>query len=118
MYNSIKAIYKKWNIQSSVVTQMGRKTGASYAENCGAQSASVNKIGHWRMNSHDGAYAKHVSPWGAARVLARFQAHASSYHIPRAEVVPPEELQKKIFPSLNESIEVSTCQSGIINEPA
>jgi hypothetical protein len=77
-YNVLKQLFADHGIQSSVKTQMGRKTAAA-AENSGAAASSVDKQGHWAVRTRDGAYANHVIPWEAVRVLAGFGPERNRY---------------------------------------
>lgn len=99
-YNGVKNAQVELGIQCSSKTQIGRKMGASFAENCGASGSSVNKNGHWADNSRSGAYTKDVVPWECVRTLAGFPAEPNHYYIQRNILQPPDALKKLIFPSL------------------
>ena len=103
-YKAINKIYEDLGITTSVQTQLGRQGGAAHAENAGASQASVDKQGHWATNSRNGAYANNVVPWDAVRVLAGYQVSPHSHFCPREQLEPPIELQRLIFPQLEQSI--------------
>jgi len=84
-------------------TQVGRKSGASLAENMGASEASVDKNGHWQVRSRGGAYTNNVVPWECVRVLAGFSPEPKQYYLPRTLLDPPTSLRKLIFPSIETS---------------
>jgi Centromere DNA-binding protein complex CBF3 subunit, domain 2 len=86
-----------------VKTQAGRKNGATDAENRGASMNSVDKQGHWAVNSRNGAYAHNVLPWESLRCLAGFGPERGRYFIERDLVKPPEELLMKVFPQIEVS---------------
>jgi hypothetical protein len=73
VYKAINKIYEDLGINTTVNTQLGRKSGASHAENAGASQSSVDKQGQWSTNSRNGAYSNNVVPWDAVRVLAGYQ---------------------------------------------
>ena len=77
--------------------------GGSYAENNGANAAQCDKLGGYAANSRTAAYTQHVVPWEAVRSLAGFEVTPNTYYISRALIVPDEELQKMIFPKLENS---------------
>ena len=104
-YENIKEAQEALGIQTSVKTQSGRKTGASFAENNGASEASVDKQGHWATRSRSGAYANNVVAWECVRALAGFPVEPKNYYLSRALLNPPTELQKMIFPHAEASLE-------------
>jgi hypothetical protein len=67
-YQGIKSAQEQLGISVTSKTQIGRKTGASFAENSGANEASIDKNGHWAVKSRNGAYTNNVVPWECVRV--------------------------------------------------
>ena len=118
-YKSIKEAQEKLDIFTSTKTQTGRKTGASNAENWGASEASVDKNGHWKVNSRNGAYANNVLPWECLRVLAGSSKEQGRYYLSRDLLQPPDSLTKLVFPHLERSVEqvkISLGQSQVTSE--
>jgi len=70
-YLAIKRQHIALGIQTTVRTQSGRKSAAT-AENFGARGESIDKQGHWAVESRNGAYSNNVVPWDCVRVLAGF----------------------------------------------
>eukprot|EP00474_Spongospora_subterranea_P007594 CRZ08052.1 hypothetical protein [Spongospora subterranea] len=114
-YEAIKAAQASLGLAITTKTQMGRKGGASMAENLGASEASVDKNGHWQVRSRGGAYTNNVIPWECVRVLAGFSADPKQYYLPRALLDPPEHLRKLVFPGLEASQQqvASLLSSGV-----
>ena len=73
-------MYAQHGIHSTVKTQLGRKTAAA-SENEGVSGSQIDKHGHWSTGTRDGAYANHVVPWEAVRVLAGFGPERNRYYI-------------------------------------
>lgn len=70
-------------------TNWTQKTGAAAAENGGA-AASIDKNGHWAVQSRVGAYADNIVPWECTRVLAGFSPAPNSYYLQRNLLEPPQ----------------------------
>lgn len=103
-YKAIRTAHMELGIQTTVRTQTGRKRAAN-AENFGAKRDSLNKHGKWAVNSRDGAYAHHAIPWDAVRVLSGFPPEPGRYYLKRNLLIPPKELQMRVFPFLEEAKE-------------
>ncbi|KAI3657232.1 hypothetical protein MP638_000537 [Amoeboaphelidium occidentale] len=109
-YQGIKMAQEQLGISVTSKTQIGRKTGASYAENSGANEASIDKNGHWAVKSRNGAYTNNVVPWECVRVLAGFASSPNQYNLERAILEPPPALQKKIFNHVDNSLsKIENC---------
>ena len=111
VYKKLKTIYETMNINYSTKTQMGRKTGSAMAEIGGASEDSINKqgsncinIGNWATASRNGAYSNDQVAWESCRALAGASPDRKAYFLKRDVLDPPEELQKLIFPGLDEAL--------------
>ncbi|CAO3564111.1 unnamed protein product [Mortierella alpina] len=100
--NAMNQVFKSQSIRCTAKTHSGRKSGALEAELLGILEEDIRKGGRWIQNTgkmHQHYLAK--LPLGFARGMAGFKD--KPFHLPRNELVPSIELQKKIFPWIEEA---------------
>ena len=62
--------------------------------------------GFWNTDSFTGAYQSRTLPFDVIRVLAGFESDVISYNLKRDLIDPPENLEKLIFPWIENGFEV------------
>jgi hypothetical protein len=78
--------------------------GLEHALAAGTPDASGKRLGRWNDGAMTGSYLDCALPMPGLRALAGSTQGLKDYYIARAELIPPEELQKLIFPGLEQSI--------------
>lgn len=101
--DALSKVFKVLRIVSSAIGHFGRKNGPLRLEFEEIAPEIINCLGMWDPNTQQKAYSAKI-PTKALRVMAGFQ-DADSYFVPRTNVVPPENLQKMIFPFIEEEME-------------
>lgn len=91
-YSAMLEVPRACDINSSSVTHIFRKSGARL-ELAGVSEDQIRRLGNWNNQAMEGAYLSAI-PFSAIRGIAGFPPHDRSYFLPRALIVPPEELQK------------------------
>ncbi|KAG1040322.1 hypothetical protein G6F43_012305 [Rhizopus delemar] len=83
------------------VTSITRGAGARMCDLGGVEDASIRRLGRWNSDSMNGAYVTGL-PREAMRSLAGFGKVKGNFYLPRANLDPCVELQKKVFPLVDE----------------
>ena len=107
-YNPIKKCFDSLNIQSSAKTHIGRKSGAMAAKAGDVAGDSLRVAGQWQL---DVVLRHYLTPLAidCMYVLSGFDKNGKNYFLPREGIDPPDALQKKIFPFLEDYY---GCQTG------
>jgi hypothetical protein len=101
----VKETFERFGIHADGFTHAGRKAAVQHGEIIGVDDAQLRQLGHWdwsRMAKHySGGIAR-----PAARQFAGFPADRGNYYLPRSVLPPPESLRKKVFPRIEESLQI------------
>ncbi|KAN0085565.1 Transcriptional activator of glycolytic enzymes domain containing protein, partial [Elaphomyces granulatus] len=87
-------------IQSSRKTHATRKKAARHAE-VGEAEGRTRRVGRWTNDAMSRVYLTSL-PRKFMRKMAGFPEQAGSFSLPRAEVEPPPELTRQIWPEVDE----------------
>lgn len=90
-------------ITSKAKTHVSRGSGARMAELAGAEETEIRRLGHWNNQAMVGCYLPAI-PRGVMRTMAGFPKSGGGYYLKRDGLKPPENLQKKVFPFVDEWI--------------
>jgi hypothetical protein len=88
-------------VVSSKKTHLPRRVGAQTAETYGTSLTQISQAGRWNQSVLCQAYLTHL-PREFMRVVAGFSKTSSDYYIARAAYEPPEALQKRLWPWIEE----------------
>lgn len=92
--------FQATNIHTSKVTHASRKSALNMMAQQNVSSDQQGIHGRWVQDRRTGCYNSSV-PVQALKSLAGFDPHSRyDYFLPRAEVVPPRDLQLMIFPEV------------------
>lgn len=100
----VKRTFEDRGIFMKSWTHAGRHAGVLQGEALSIPDAELRRLGHWdssRMAKH---YSSGVSR-EAAREMAGHKKGDGSYYLTRECLLPPTELQKQVFPRLEESLD-------------
>lgn len=100
-YTAMESALKACNMSSTKKTHMARGADARMCDLGGVEDASIRRLGRWNSDSMNGAYVTGL-PREALRSLAGFGKAKGNLYLPRSNFVPPAELQKKVFPPVDE----------------
>ncbi|KAG1560209.1 hypothetical protein G6F49_002912 [Rhizopus delemar] len=100
-YAAMESALKACNMSSTKKTHMARGAGARMCDLGGVEDASIRRLGRWNSDSMNGAYVTGL-PREAMRSLAGFGKVKGNFYLPRANLDPCVELQKKVFPLVDE----------------
>jgi Centromere DNA-binding protein complex CBF3 subunit, domain 2/Transcriptional activator of glycolytic enzymes len=84
-------------------THAGRHAGLLHGEALSIPDAELRRLGHWDFSRMAKHYSSGVSR-EAAREMAGHRKGEGAYYLSRECLVPPMELQKLVFPRLEESL--------------
>ena len=87
-------------IQSSRKTHATRKKAARHAE-VGEEEGQIRRVGRWTNDAMSRVYLTSL-PRKFMRKMAGFPEEAGSFSLPRAEMEPPPELTRQIWPEVDE----------------
>jgi hypothetical protein len=100
----VNDIFQRCDISSYKKTHAGRKQGAQHAELRGVSESQIQRAGRWNTDAMSNAYLSHI-PRKSVRARAGFAPNGrGDYFIPRAQVVPPDTLVRRIWPWVDEWI--------------
>ena len=99
-----KRCFQKHGVNIRNWTHAGRHAGCQLGEALEVPDAHLRKLGGWENSSKDTFYSSGVSIT-AARAYAEHGDKPGNYYLSREILEPPEELQRMIFPQLEETIE-------------
>ncbi|CAJ1970472.1 unnamed protein product [Cylindrotheca closterium] len=110
--DSMREILGKLGIPSTHLQHLGRLFGNMNLQYLEIDEEFIRMLGNWAVNIRDQCYSTHL-PLKAMRAAAGFTTSEGRYYNPRALVVPPEELEKKIFPFADRALEKveAACKS-------
>jgi DNA-binding transcriptional MerR regulator len=101
----VKETFQQFGIHADGFTHAGRKAAVQHGEIIGVDDAQIRQFGHW----DDSRLIKHYSAGvarPAARQFAGFPADRGNYYLPRSILPPSESLRKKVFPRVEESLQI------------
>ena len=93
------AALKSAGVRTTQATHINRKAGAQIAEANGASPAEIARAGGWATGVMENVYLTNFA-LPAMRALAGFKSEGGTFYLPRAVSVPPETLQRKVFPEI------------------
>jgi hypothetical protein len=121
---AVNRVFEALNIRISKKTHSGRGSGAQLAEIDGATEEDLRRHGRWETGSMEKCYLLAL-PRKSIRIINGFSSEKGFYWLPRANLDPPESLQKKIFPQVEEWLnkvtrkldgtEYSICAEAFLN---
>jgi hypothetical protein len=100
----MKKICEKLKISTKHFIHFGRGVGALKAELDELDSHYIKNLGNWNPDTQESVYSAKM-PMKALRVMAGHSEKKDLFFLPRSGVTPPEDLQKKIFPFIEEALE-------------
>lgn len=101
----VKDTFQQFNIHADGFTHAGRKAAVQHGEIIGVDDAQLRQLGHWDSTWMSKHYSAGIAR-AAARQFAGFPADRGNYYLPRSRLRPPESLRKKVFPRLEESLQM------------
>src|SRR5690242_3694219 len=113
-YSAQKAEMQAANVLSSKVTHAGRKAGAQQAQSVEATLEEIAQHGNWlhkRVATH---YLSEI-PERVPLKMAGFTHYQEPFWIARDIVIPPGDLQRLIFPVLNDAYPDKDWQTWMEN---
>jgi hypothetical protein len=91
-------------ITSNLKTKIGRVLGSNMADASGADESHTRRHGSWKSGGAlDNSYLSRGLPMQSVRSLAGFDVGNGFYYLHRAQIEPPDELCRKVFPWIEES---------------
>jgi len=85
-------------------THAGRHAGVLHGEALSIPDAELRRLGHWDFSRMAKHYSSGVNR-EAAREMAGHRKGEGAYYLSRECLIPPTELQKLVFPHLEESLD-------------
>ncbi|KAK9334405.1 hypothetical protein V1521DRAFT_458005 [Lipomyces starkeyi] len=92
-------MFSEANILSTKKTHAGRKAGAQMAEIRGVGESEIRRAGRWNRDEMTSCYLTSL-PFKCIKAMSGLSPKGDFY-IARAQITPPLELQKKIFPTVD-----------------
>ena len=121
---AVNRVFEALRIRISKKTHSGRGSGAQLAEIDGATEDDLRRHGRWENGSMEKCYLLAL-PRKSIRIINGFSSAKGNFWLPRANLDPPESLQKKIFPQVEEWLakitqkidgtEYSICAEAFLN---
>jgi Centromere DNA-binding protein complex CBF3 subunit, domain 2/Transcriptional activator of glycolytic enzymes len=99
----IKKAFDGQKVQLNMVTHVGRKTEVQLREALDVPDAQIRRLSHWNATRMARHYSSGIARQGA-RMFAGHGSEAGHYYLAREAVAPSEELRRKVFPKLQESL--------------
>ena len=96
---AMAAALKSAGVRTTQAIHINRKPGAQIAEANGASPAEIARAGGWATGVMENVYLTNFA-LPAMRALAGFKSEGGTFYLPRAVSVPPETLQRKVFPEI------------------
>jgi hypothetical protein len=94
---AVNKAFRACNIISKAKTHAARGASARMADLNGVAESDIRRQGQWNNSAMNGAYLTTL-PRGIMRSMAGFPTAEGHFYLPRAQVIPPESLIKKVFP--------------------
>src|SRR3569833_888053 len=94
-------VFEAVGIITAKKTHLPRRVEARNAETYGTSVAQISQAGRWNQSVLCQAYLTHL-PREFMRIVAGFTKTPGDYFLPRAVCEPPAELQKQIWPWIDE----------------
>jgi hypothetical protein len=86
-------------------TDAGRSQGAKHAELNGVNEGQIRRAGRWNHDALTNCYLTHL-PRKFIRSMAGFPPSLQgAYFLPRARVLPPQSLERAVWPFVDEWLE-------------
>lgn len=111
---AINKAFSACGIISSKKTHAARGSSARMADMNGADETDIRRQGRWNNSTMNGAYLTNL-PRGVMRTMAGFPSGEGHFYLPRAQIQPPENLVRKVFPEVDywyERISSGACQQS------
>lgn len=94
---------------TSKKTHVARGSGARMADLNGCPEEEIRRMGRWNNTTMNGAYLTGL-PRELMRKAAGFFNGQGTYDVARANYIPPESLQQKVFPDV--SVRLNQLRDG------
>ena len=104
---SLEAFQKLLGIVTGKLLHIGRKIGVIVPQLDGVDDNIITILGNWLL-ANGVVYQKHYCakvPYEAMRSCAGAGKSEGRYYLPRSKIMPPEELQKMVWPGIERSRE-------------
>jgi hypothetical protein len=107
-YNSqfqaqVVALHESGILDKGSVTHLGRKHGSRFAQMCGSTVEAIAKHGNWASNRLSIHYLEGVEPSVALRLAGFDRDRLEHFWLARNTVIPSTELQKQLFPFIEDA---------------
>ncbi|KAK3806140.1 MAG: hypothetical protein J3R72DRAFT_507494 [Linnemannia gamsii] len=96
-------LHERGILDKGSVTHLGRKHGARFAHMCGSTVEAIAKHGNWASNRLSTHYLEGVEPSVALRLAGFERDHSERFWLARNTVIPSIELQKQLFPFIEDA---------------
>ncbi|KAK9234844.1 hypothetical protein V1525DRAFT_30694 [Lipomyces kononenkoae] len=93
-------------------THAGRKAGAQIAEMRGVGESQMRRAGRWNRDDMTGCYLTSL-PFKHIKAMSGLSPKGD-YYIPRAQIIPPLELQRKVFPTVDYWLHATTVRRRLM----
>src|SRR6266498_503543 len=103
---AVMKINRACNIVSTKITHRERKDAARFLRRAGVERDEIRSHGRWAEDVLGEAYLADDISFSSAFALAEFEQN-EKYMIPREACAPSEDIQKRIFPWLDECLAAS-----------
>ena len=111
---SLKKFQEETGVLSGKLLHIGRKCGVLIPQLDGVADSQTMQLGNWTQQDGRIFYEHYVAkiPKQAMRSCAGSGADVGRYYLPRGKFVPPEELQKMVWPCIERSAEKFFATEG------
>jgi hypothetical protein len=99
--SAITQVFKAENVNPKHKCHFGRSQGPAILEAAELESCHIKQLGNWSQDIQEAVYSGKM-PFKAMRVAAGYEETHGSHYNARSTVEPAEELQKLIFPQLEQ----------------
>ncbi|KAE8964038.1 hypothetical protein PR001_g29185 [Phytophthora rubi] len=110
-YDATVKAFTALGMHSKAKTHAARGSGSRMAELAGASESQIRRLGRWNAGAMEGCYLTAL-PRDAMRSLAGFSPDRRSFYLERAALVPPDSLQREVFPFVENYMTAYTKQSA------
>ena len=101
---SYESAFKALNLIFNKKTHINRHQGVRHLESLDVDISQTRRHGRWGLDSCEGVYSAPLAR-EAMRGLSGFPHRERLYYLPRSILIPPIELQKKIFPQADQILQ-------------
>ena len=107
-YNSqflaqVEALHESGILDKGTVIHLGRKHDSRFAHMCGSTVEAIAKHGNWATNRLSTHYLEGVEPSVALRLAGFDRDRLERFWLARNTVIPSIELQKQLFPFIEDA---------------